>query len=107
MARLASVAEYSFTGMETMPNEMVMEAIDRAAMLHLMKSITCKDTLFCFRAFKGLLEALLAGECVSPAVPGAAKEVGRVGQPEIKRMRLGELVPGERHGDRRAHGAAG
>jgi hypothetical protein len=38
MARLASVAEKSFTGMETMPKEMVSDAIDRAAMRHLFKS---------------------------------------------------------------------
>jgi hypothetical protein len=31
--RLASVAEYSFTGIETNPNEMLSDAIDRAAML--------------------------------------------------------------------------
>src|SRR5258706_68303 len=33
MARLASVAEKSFTGIETIPNETVSVAIDRAAML--------------------------------------------------------------------------
>jgi hypothetical protein len=33
MARLASVAEKSFTGMETNPNETVSDAIDRAAIL--------------------------------------------------------------------------
>jgi hypothetical protein len=33
ICRLASVAEYSFTGMETRPNETVSEAIDRAAMI--------------------------------------------------------------------------
>src|SRR2546427_1630264 len=32
MARLASVAEKSFTGIETIPNETVSVAIDRAAM---------------------------------------------------------------------------
>jgi hypothetical protein len=31
MARLASVAEKSFTGMETSPNDTVNDAIDRAA----------------------------------------------------------------------------
>jgi hypothetical protein len=40
MARLASVAEYSLTGMDTMPKEMVSDAIDRAAMLFSNKSGT-------------------------------------------------------------------
>ena len=33
IARSDSVAEYSLTGIDTSPNEMVNEAIDRAAML--------------------------------------------------------------------------
>jgi hypothetical protein len=32
IARLASVAEKSFTGIDTSPNEIVNDAIDRAAM---------------------------------------------------------------------------
>jgi hypothetical protein len=32
IARLASVAENSFTGMDTSPKEIVSDAIDRAAM---------------------------------------------------------------------------
>src|SRR5688500_7704179 len=41
IARLDSVAEWSFTGIEYGPNEIVNDAIDLAAMLHLIKSITC------------------------------------------------------------------
>jgi hypothetical protein len=33
IARLASVAEYSLTGMDTSPNEMLSDPIDRAAIL--------------------------------------------------------------------------
>src|SRR5207249_4012914 len=36
IARLASVAEKSFTGIDTSPNETVNDAIDRAAMLGLL-----------------------------------------------------------------------
>ena len=35
IARLASVAEYSLTGMETSPNEMVSDAIDPVSYTHL------------------------------------------------------------------------
>src|SRR5437879_10949659 len=48
IARLASVAEKSFTGIDTSPNETVNDAIDRAAMLGLLsrqpsRSASCQD----------------------------------------------------------------
>src|SRR5688572_12964044 len=81
MARPASVAENSFTGMDTSPNEMVNEAIDRAAML----------------PPEGLFQALLTGQGVAPAIARLRQALRRVGQPEIQRMRARELFPGQRH----------
>src|SRR5688572_27395113 len=86
MARLASVAEKSLTGMETSPNEMVNEAIERAAML----------------SPERFFEVLLAHQGVAPAIARARQALRRVGDPEIERVRACELFPGQRHRHRRA-----
>src|SRR5712691_10818180 len=105
MARLASVAEKSFTGIETIPNETVSVAIDRAAMpaSELVPPFQgVRAAILRLRGLERTLEALLAGESVVPAVAGAGEALGRVGDPEIERVRAGELLPGERHRYRRA-----
>src|SRR5438046_7106909 len=123
MARLASVAEKSFTGIETIPNETVSVAIDRAAMAFLpegediivnsqLRSARCGSYgIFCgssrLRALQRALEALLAGKGVAPAVPGLGEPLGRVGDPEVERVRAGESFPGERHRHRCAGCAPG
>src|SRR5207302_11236818 len=87
MARLASVAEKSFTGIETIPNETVSVAIDRAAMAFLpegediivnsqLRCARCGSYgIFCgssrLRALQRTLQALLAGQGLAPAIPGA------------------------------------
>src|SRR4029077_11801303 len=69
IARLASVAEKSFTGMDTSPNETVNDAIDRAAISNLRRyrrnageRIVIQRESSSFRAFQGLLEAFLPCE---------------------------------------------
>src|SRR5256885_13676363 len=113
MARLASVAEKSFTGIETIPNETVSVAIDRAAMAFLpegediivnsqLRCARCGSYgIFCgssrLRALQRTVQALLAGQGLAPAIPGAGEPLGRVGDPEVEGMRFLELLPGERH----------
>src|SRR5687768_4630467 len=80
MALLVSVAENSFTGIDTSPNEMVSDAIDRAAML----------------PPKGLFQALLAVQGFAPAIARAGKVLRRVGDPEVQRVRIRQLIPRQR-----------
>src|SRR5450432_3276221 len=61
IARLASVAEYSFTGMDTSPKETVNDAIDLAAIVRLPSELGVG-------ASQCLLEALLPLQRVMPAV---------------------------------------
>src|SRR5215510_12940673 len=103
MALDASVAEKSFTGMDTRPNEMVNEAMDRAAMLP-PASFSIRSNL---HAPQRLLQALLAAQGVAPAVPRLREALGRVGDPEIQRVRACKLFPVERHRHRRARSAPG
>ncbi len=90
MARLASVAEKSFTGMDTSPNETVNDAIDRAAISYLRRyrrnageRIVIQRDFSGFSDLQGLLEALLAPQGLLPAIAG--------------RMGLGELFPSKGH----------
>src|SRR6266851_2491561 len=100
MARLASVAAKSFTRIETIPNETVSVAIDRAAMpaSELVPPFQgVRGAILRLRALERTLEALLAGESVAPAVSRRCQALGRVGDPEVHRMRFFQLFPGERH----------
>src|SRR5712671_2388615 len=104
MARLASVAEKSFTGIETIPNETVSVAIDRAAMpaSELVPPFQgVRAAILRLHALERTLQALLAGEGVPPAVSGPRQALGGVGDPEVEGVRLGQLLPGERHRHRR------
>src|SRR6266478_9720403 len=105
MARLASVAEKSFTGIETIPNETVSVAIDRAAMpasevVPPFQGV--RAAILRLRALERTLQALLAGQGLAPAVPGLGETLGGVGDPEVERVLAVELFPGERHRHRRA-----
>src|SRR5438477_1370723 len=109
MARLASVAEKSLTGMETSPNETVNDAIDRAAISYLRRyrrnageRIVIQRNFSGFGALQGLLQALLAAHGLLPAIAGLCQAVGGVRDAEIERMRARELLPGQGHGQRRA-----
>src|SRR5712692_4353155 len=105
MARLASVAEKSFTGIETIPNETVSVAIDRAAMpaSELVPPFQgVRVAILRLRALERTLQALLAGEGVLPAVSGTRQALGDVRDPEVEWMRFFKLLPGERHRHRRA-----
>src|SRR5438445_4613813 len=105
MARLASVAEKSFTGIETIPNETVSVAIDRAAMpaSELVPPFQgVRAAILRLRALQRTLQALLLGESVPPAVSGPRQALGGIGDPEVERVRARELLPGERHRHRRA-----
>src|SRR5437867_3796019 len=88
IAWLASVAEKSFTGIETSPNETVSDAIARGAMLPSGSS---------GRAVQQTLEVLLALQSVAPAIAGFRQALGGVGDPEVERVRIRELFPGQRH----------
>src|SRR2546423_205289 len=105
MARLASVAEKSFTGIETIPKETVSVAIDRAAMptselVPLFQGV--RAAILRLRALQRTLQTLLAGQGLAPAIPGLREPLGGVGDPEVEGMRFLELLPGERHRHRRA-----
>src|SRR5881392_118328 len=109
MARLASVAEKSFTGIETIPNETVSVAIDRAVMLtsELVPPFQgVRAAILRLRAFQRTLQALLAGQGLAPEIPGLGEMLGRVGDPEVKRMRFRELLPRQRHRHRGARRAS-
>src|SRR6267154_1894382 len=110
MARLASVAEKSFTGIDTIPNETVSVAIDRAAMpaSELVPPFQgVRGAILRLRALERTLQALLAGESVAPAVSRTRQALGGVGDPEVERVRIRKLLPGERHRHRRAWGRVG
>src|SRR3954469_7894810 len=104
MARLASVAEKSLTGMETSPNETVNDAIDRAAISYLRRyrrnageRIVIQRNFSGFDALQSLLEALLSAQTLLPAIAGLCQAVGGVRDTEIERMRAGKLLPSEGH----------
>src|SRR6266705_3201141 len=86
MARLASVAEKSLTGMETSPNETVNDAIDRAAISYLRRyrrntgeRIVIQRNSSGFGTFQGLLEALLAIQSLAPAIARFCQAIRGVG----------------------------
>src|SRR5437762_13671740 len=81
MACPASVAEKSFTGMETSPNETVSDARARGAMLSSGRSVSG-------RALQDFFEALLLRQGVAPAIAGLRQARGGVGDPEVQRVRL-------------------
>src|SRR5207248_8647318 len=104
MARLASVAEKSFTGMETSPNETVNDAIERAAISYLRRygknageRIVIQRDFSGFGSFQGLLQALLSGQGLVPAITRFGEALGDVGDTEIEGMRVGQFLPRERH----------
>src|SRR3979490_3371471 len=110
IARLASVAEKSFTGIETIPNETVSVGVGRAGMpaSELVPPFQgVRAAILRLRALERTLQALLARERVPPAVSGLGEPLRRVGDPEVERMRAGELLPGERHRHRCAGCAPG
>src|SRR5712691_11077359 len=110
IARLASVAEKSFTGIETSPNETVSVAIDRAAMpaSELVPPFQGVGAgILRLRALQCTLQALLACQGVVPAVARFGQAPGGIRDPEVERVRLCKLLPGERHRHRRAGGASG
>src|SRR5688572_16118260 len=107
IARLASVAEKSLTGIETSPKDTVNEAIERAAMSPPKKGSDCNTARFLrFGAFQGALQARLRPERVAPAIAGLREALGSVRDAKVERMRLRQLVPSERHRDRGARCAA-
>src|SRR5713226_8183309 len=89
MARLASVAEKSFTGMETSPKETVSDAIDRAAIAFLRRCgknvgerIVIQRDFSGFGALQRLFQALLAAQSLAPAVTRLRQALGGVGDAE-------------------------
>src|SRR5258707_12839775 len=81
MARLASVAEKSFTGIETIPNETVSVAIDRAAMpaSELVPPFQgVRAAILRLRALEGPLQALLAGQGLGSPVSRCAQPLARL-----------------------------
>src|SRR5687768_18113596 len=96
--------------METSPNEMVNEAIERAAIVsplkisdlrHLLRAKGSKHTPLCLGALQRPFEALLALEHVRPTVAGARQPPGYVRKAEVERMRVRQLLPTQQIG--RAH----
>src|SRR5688572_32422901 len=80
MARLASVAEKSFTGIDTSPNETVSDAIDLAAMA------SSPGSLFFQHAF----QALLLRQGIAPAIARACQALRRVADAKVQRVRACE-----------------
>src|SRR3979411_1777742 len=84
MARLASGAEKSFTGIETIPNETVRVAIDRGAMSarEMVPPFQgVRAAILRLRALGRTPQALLAAEGVPPAVACTRHLLGRVSDP--------------------------
>src|SRR5262245_18618223 len=88
IAWLASVAEKSFTVIETSPNDTVRDAIERSAILLLRFPSS--------RAVEHAFETLLLHQRVMPAIAGLGQALGGVGDPEVERVRLRQLLPGQR-----------
>src|SRR5688572_5922806 len=97
--------------METSPNEMVNEAIERAAIVsplkisylrRLLRAKGSKHTPLCLGALQRPFEALLALEHVRPTVAGARQPLGYVRKAEVERMRVRQLLPSQWHGYRGA-----
>src|SRR6266849_646001 len=87
MARLASVAEKSFTGIETIPNETVSVAIDRAAMpaSELVPPFQgVRAAILRLRALQRTFQALLAAEGVAPAVADVRQALRDIRDPEVE-----------------------
>src|SRR2546421_5391669 len=109
MARLASVAENSLTGMDTSPKDTVNDAIDRAAIVFLRRCgknarerIVIQRNFSSLGAFQRLFQAVFAAQGIVPAVARLCQALGGVGDAEVERMGAGELLPGERHRHGRA-----
>src|SRR5438093_1449267 len=79
IAWLASVAEKSFTGIETSPKETVSDAMARGAML--------PSGFPSSRAVEQTLQVLLALQCIAPSIAGCRQALGGVVDPEIERVR--------------------
>src|SRR5258708_24317949 len=112
MARLASVAEKSLTGMDTSPNDTVNVAIDRAAIAFLRRCsknagerIVIQRDFSGFSALQRLFQALLPGQSIAPAIARLGQVLGGVGDAAFERMRPGELFPCEGHRHSRARPA--
>src|SRR6266849_4493736 len=108
MARLASVAENSLTGMDTSPNETVSDAIERAAIAFLRRCgknvgerIVIQRDFSGFGPLQRLFQALLERQSLAPAVTCLRQVLGSVRDAEVERMRVGEFFPSERHRYRR------
>src|SRR5262249_54855176 len=97
IAWLDSVAEKSFTGIETSPNETVRVAMDRGAMSTLR--VPSAGSL------EQSIEVVLALQGVAPPVAGRRQPLGGVGDPEVERVRARQLFPRQGHRDRGAGGA--
>src|SRR5882672_249991 len=112
MARLASVAEKSFTGMDTNPKDTVNDAIERAAICLTPCFRYAGERIVIQRDFSGLctlqrlLQALLAVKCLLPALAGLGEACGRVGDAKVERMGARQLLPSKRHRHRSARRAA-
>src|SRR5687768_10921930 len=76
MARLASVAEKSLTGMETSPKDTVNEAIDRAA---IGGRIVIQGEISSLGPVERLLQALFASQGLAPALAGLRQALRRIG----------------------------
>src|SRR2546428_13945676 len=114
MARLASVAEKSLTGMDTSPNDTVNEAIDRAAIFFLRRCgknvgerIVIQRDFSSFGALQRLFQALFATQSIAPTVAGLGQALGGVGDAKVERMRAGKFFPRQRHRHRRPGRASG
>src|SRR2546430_13268409 len=93
MARLASVAEKSLTGMDTSPNDTVNDAIDRAAIVFLRRCgknagerIVIQRNFSGFGALQRLFQALLAAQSIAPAIARLGQALGGVADAKVERM---------------------
>src|SRR3954470_22706556 len=100
--------------METMPKEIVNDAIERAAMIHLsindlskiLRAKRSKHTALSLYLPKCLFEALLRLERLAPTVAYLCQPLVHVGEAEVEGVSIRKLIPAQGHGDRRACGAA-
>src|SRR5579862_25245 len=102
MALADCVAVKSFTGIATNPKDTVNEPMERAAMRHTPKPPDTGLTLMIDTNAKSLRKALFSLKDIMPSVAVLCHPGRHIVDCEVRRLRRLELLPRERHRDRRA-----
>src|SRR5882672_711338 len=88
------------TGMETMPKEIVADAMERAIFVPFWIDPLCCP-LIRSKLTELAMQVRLRPDDIVPHVALPLQAFENVPHPEVHRVRICQLVPGERHGHRR------